>query len=570
MRSHGKGSESATTQVKVLSPEITHIAQGEEFHVSEANNNTRGKGECVVSVSGSKSVAGERIVCSGTWENRSVPNGSFQGAEKATRRYGAVVVGPTHSRGVGGVMPVECEQTHSKGSAVECRELTSDTPYAERGETWQKLSLIAGHARREPQFQFTSLAHLLNVEYLRDCYYSLNRNKAVGVDHVSFEEYGQELEANLEQLVDRLKRKKYKPQPARRVYIPKSATEKRPLGIPAIESKIVERGITWILESIYEQDFLDCSYGFRPQRSCHQALKALNDELMFQPVNHIVEADIKGFFDTVPHEQLMEFIQIRINDTSLLNLIRKFLKAGYIDDGVLVKPEAGTPQGSILSPMLANIFLHYVLDMWFEQTVKSQAQGYCALFRYADDFICVLRYAGDAERIERELHTRFNKYGMQLHPTKSRKISFGRFEQENAHKQNRRANTFDFLGFTHYCAKSRVGRFKVGRKTSRKKFAAKCREMNSWLKATRNQVKTKDWWKILVAKLRGHYNYYGVSENYVGIVRFYRVTVKAVRKWMNRRSQKKKMSWSRYYQYLEHYPLPKPFIVHSFYGSLAQ
>ena len=440
-------------------------------------------------------------------------------------------------------------------------------PYTDIGETWQKLSLISGHAQRDPDFQFTSLAHLLNLEYLRDCYKSLNRNKAVGIDNVSWEEYGRNLDDNLELLVSRLKRKKYKPIPARRVYIPKSETEKRPLGISALENKIVERGITWILESIYEQDFLNCSYGFRPKRDSHQALKELNDLIMFQPVNHIVEADIKGYFDNVSHEKLMKFMLIRIKDTTLLNLIKKFLKAGYIDDGVLVKPDNGTPQGSILSPMLANIFLHYVLDTWFETTAKSHVKGFCEIVRYADDFICVVRYADDAGRIERGLRNRFNKHGLELHPTKSRNISFGRFERENAKSQNRRANTFDFLGFTHYCGRSRNGNFKLGRKTSRKKYSAKCREMNAWLKSTRNQVKTKEWWKILKAKLRGHFQYYGVSENYDGIVRFYKYTIRMVRKWMNRRSQKRKMNWDNFTEYLEHYPLPKPKIVHSYYVS---
>jgi len=440
-------------------------------------------------------------------------------------------------------------------------------PYTDIGETWQKLFLISGHARRDSDFQFTSLAHLLNVDYLRDCYKSLNRNKAVGIDDVTWEDYGKDLDENLGLLVSRLKRKKYKPIPARRVYIPKSKTEKRPLGIPALENKIVERGITWILESIYEQDFLNCSYGFRPKRNCHQALKELNDLIMFQPVNHMVEADIKGFFDNVSHERLMEFLQIRVKDTTLLNLIKRFLKAGYIDAGVLVKSDIGTPQGSILSPMLANIFLHYVLDRWFETTVKSHVKGFCAVIRFADDFVCVVRYANDAARIERGLRNRFNKYGLEIHPTKSRNISFGRFERDNAETQNRRANTFDFLGFTHYCDRSRKGNFKVGRKTSRKKYSAKCREMTSWLKAIRNQVKTKEWWKTLRAKLRGHFQYYGVSENYDGIVRFYKFTLRAVRKWMNRRSQKRKMSWDRFTQYLEHYPLPKPKIVHSFYVS---
>ena len=235
-------------------------------------------------------------------------------------------------------------------------------PYTEMGKTWQALPLISGHAQRDHDLQFTSLAHLLDVEYLRDCYQSLKRNKAVGIDNVSWEEYGRNLEENLPGLVSRLKRKTYKPIPARRVYIPKSKTEKRPLGISALENKIVERGITWILEAIYEQDFLNCSYGFRPDRNAHQALKEINDLIMFQPVNHLVEADIKGFFDNVSHELLMDFIRLRVKDTTLLELIEKFLNAGYIDEGVLVRSDKGTPQGSILSPILANVFLHYVLD----------------------------------------------------------------------------------------------------------------------------------------------------------------------------------------------------------------
>jgi RNA-directed DNA polymerase len=437
--------------------------------------------------------------------------------------------------------------------------------YPDIGKTWLKLSLITGHARRDRTFKFTSLAHLLDVEYLRDCYRSLNRNKAVGIDNISWQEYGADLDANLEQLVSRLKRKKYKPIPARRVYIPKNEKETRPLGISALENKIVERGITWILESIYEQDFMDCSYGFRPERNCHQALKQLNDQIMFQPVNHIVEADIKGFFDNVDHDKLMDFIRVRITDATLLNLIGKFLKAGYIDDGQLVKSDKGTPQGSILSPMLANIFLHYVLDEWFETTVKRHVRGFCELVRYADDFVCVVRYADDAERIEQALKNRFNKYGLEIHPTKSRRITFGRFERANARGQNRKPNTFDFLGFTHYGATSGRGNFKLGRKTSRKKFSAKCREMNDWLQSIRNLVKTKDWWKILAAKLRGHFQYYGVSENYASIARFYKLTITMVRKWLNRRSQKRKMSWAKFTEYLGHYPLPQPRIVHKFY-----
>lgn len=438
-------------------------------------------------------------------------------------------------------------------------------PYTEMGTTELKLTLIAGHAKRDPNMQFTSLAHLLDKEYLMQCFYSLNRNKAKGVDNVGWYEYERNLMENMDKLIARLKEKKFKPLPARRVYIPKDGKEKRPLGISAIENKIVEKGIKAILESIYEQDFSVMSYGFRPNLNCHQALNELDDQIMRNPINHIAEADITGFFDNVSHELLMKFLEIRIKDRTMLHLIRKFLKAGYIDDRLLVRTEKGTPQGSILSPILANIFLHYVLDEWFETTVKNHTRGYCELIRYADDFVCVVQYADDAERIEKALHNRFNKFELKLHPDKSRKFSFGRFERENAKKQKRRSNTFDFLGFTHYCDKTRKGHFKVGRKTSKKKFVKKCKDMTVWLKGVRNAAKPKEWWETLRSKLRGHYQYYGVSGNYESIEAFYKHTIRVLHKWLNRRSQKHSMSWANFTRYLECYPIPQPEIVHNFY-----
>jgi len=432
--------------------------------------------------------------------------------------------------------------------------------------TWFKLSLISERAAREPELQFTSLAHLLNVSFLNDCYNSLNRNKAVGIDNVSWAEYGNNLEANLDKLVGKMKCRKYKPIPAKRVYIPKNETEKRPLGISAIENKIVETGIKHILESIYEQDFYDFSYGFRPKRSCHQALAKVDSLIMKNNVNHSVEADIKGFFDNVSHTELMEFLEKRIKDASLLHLIKLFLKAGYIDEGLLLKSEKGTPQGSILSPILANIYLHYVLDDWFATTVKQHIVGFCEIVRYADDFICVVQYAKEGKRVEKALKNRFNKYGLEIHPTKSQTISFGKYEQQNAKNQKRRANTFDFLGFTHFCDKTRNGKFKVGRKTSRKKFRAKMKTMNNWLKSTRNRMPLKEWWKILRAKLRGHFQYYGISGNYVSISKFNKLTVELTKKWINRRSQKRSMNWEQFNLYLEKYPLPKPKIMFNLYA----
>jgi group II intron reverse transcriptase/maturase len=435
----------------------------------------------------------------------------------------------------------------------------------ELNQTWSKLSSISNCARNNPTFEFTSLAHLLNVEFLKYCYKDLDRNKAVGIDKVSWQQYGVFLDKNLENLVVRLKRKSYKPLPALRVYIPKGNGETRPLGISSIENKIVENGITKILQSIYEADFLNCSYGFRPKRNTHQALNELDTIIMTKPVNHIVEADIKGFFDNVSHDKLLVFLRIRIKDSSLLFLIQRFITAGYRDNNILIKTNKGTPQGSILSPMLANIFLHYVLDVWFEQSVKTHTKGFCELVRYADDFLCLVQYKEDAFKIKRALGNRFNKYELQLHPEKTSVFSFGRFEKLNALNQNRKANTFDFLGFTLCDKLTRKGYFKVGRKTSSKKFRTKCKELNVWLKLIRNLIPTKEWWKILRAKLRGHFEYYGVSGNFPSISRFYYIAIRLVHKWINRRSQKKKMNWSKLNKYLVLYPLPKPIIRHNFY-----
>ena len=336
--------------------------------------------------------------------------------------------------------------------------------------TRTKLALIAQRAREEPGCQFTSLAHLLDERFLKECYFSLGRDRASGIDGVTWESYGQDLDGNLRSLVGRMKAKRYKPQPARRTYIPKDGHSVRPLGLPSLEDKIVQKGMAAILEAIYEADFLDCSYGFRPGRSCHQALDAVDKTIMTKPINHIVEADIKGFFDAVSHAWMMKFLEVRIKDPSFLLLVRRFLKAGYVESGMMVASTRGTPQGGNLSPILSNVFLHYVLDLWFEQKLRRQVQGHCYLVRYADDFICMVQKVDDARHVQQALRERFAEFELELHPAKTRPdesgLSFGRYERENAKRQNRRAHTFDFLGFTHYCQTSRKGKFMVERKTS--------------------------------------------------------------------------------------------------------
>ncbi len=429
-----------------------------------------------------------------------------------------------------------------------------------------KLNQLAELARARPKHKYTTLAYLLNEGFLAQCFGSLGKDKAPGVDGETWTEYEQELEGNLGHLVSRMKAKQYWPQPVLRKYIPKDEKSKRPLGIPATEDKVVQKGLSRILESIYEADFLDCSYGFRTGRSCHDALRAMNRIIERSPINHIVEADIKGFFDNVSHEWMMKFLKVRINDPSFLRIIERFLKAGYMDSNLLVATEKGTPQGGNLSPMLANIFLHYVLDLWFEKAVKPILNGEAYLIRYADDFVILLRYQEDAERMVELLRERFLSFGLELHPDKTRVMSFGRFERQNAERQGRKPNTFTFLGITHYCDVNRWGGFIVGHITSYKRFRIKCKEFMDWIKENRNMFTLRELWNVAKSKLLGHYQYYGISGNYSSIKRFYYYSVKYLYKWLNRRSQRKSWNWEEFKLVLKNFPLPKPRITHNLYA----
>lgn len=428
-----------------------------------------------------------------------------------------------------------------------------------------KLRLITKHVIEEKDIKFTSLAHLLNVESLKESFYMLKRGKAPGIDEVTFNEYAEELHDNINNLVERMKRGKYYPQPVKRVYIPKGDGRQRPLGIPALEDKIVQMGITRILNAIYEPIFMDFSYGFRPGRNCHQALNKLDKSIMTRPVNHIIDADIKGFFDNVDHEWLLRMLGEKIVDKNFLRLIEKMLKAGVMEEGKLLETEVGTPQGGVLSPVLANVYLHYALDLWLDKIVRRNARGYVEEIRYCDDFVILVQYKEEAAKIRRLLEERMKKFKLELSAEKTRIIEFGRYATINAKRKGKKPDTFDFLGFTHFCDKTRSGRFKVGRKTRSKKFRQKIKEMNIWLKKVRNKEKLKDWWNTLKAKLRGHYQYYGVSGNYRSIYKFYFLTLKLVFKWINRRSQKKSMTLKQFLEYLDKFPVPRPKIKHNFY-----
>ena len=428
-----------------------------------------------------------------------------------------------------------------------------------------KLLSITKCAREKPKEQFTSLAHLLTEDFLKQCFRELKRDKASGIDGVRFDEYEACLEENLKDLVRRLKSKSYRPEPVRRVYIPKPNGTTRPLGIPTIEDKTVQMGIKKILEAIFEVDFIDVSYGFRPNKDCHQALNAVDKAIMTKPTNLVVDMDIEKFFDTIDHKKLIECLRQRVKDTSLIRLVVRFLKAGIMDEGKLLQTDKGTPQGGILSPLLANIYLHYILDLWFEKQVKNRLRGYAQLVRYADDFVVCFQSKTEAKAFSEALRVRLAEYGLKVAEGKSKVIEFGRYVWKKAQGSGRKPQTFDFLGLTHYCDKTRNGKFKLGRKTARVKFVQKMKAMNMWLKNVRNTTKLRQWWPVLRVKLAGHYRYYGVSGNSYCIGTFYNQTVKLAFKWINRRSQKKSYNWAQFNRFLQFNPLPKPRIYHQLY-----
>lgn len=461
-----------------------------------------------------------------------------------------------------------------KGLAAAQESTKKHQPYAEMESVMEtKLRILTEKARGNPKLRFIALAHHLSENFLKGCYEEIRRKKAPGgrpkapgVDGVMIEEYGENLEENLKNLVGRMKAKAYRPQPVRRAYIPKPDGRQRPLGILAAEDKIVQLGVAKILSAIFETDFLEVSFGFRPNRNAHQALKMVDEAIMTKSVNYVVDMDIENFFDSVSQEWLMRCLEVRIQDPSLLRLVVRFLKSGVMEKGKLIKTDVGTPQGGNLSPVLSNIFLHFVLDLWFEKKIKPALKGYVQYCRFADDFIVCFEREEEAHAFGELLRERLAKFGLKVSEKKSRIIKFGRDAWEKANREGGKVATFDFLGFTHYCDKTRKGKFKLGRKTSPKKMNAKLKDMNLWLKSVRNATKLKEWWPVLRAKAQGHYNYYGVSGNMREMNVFCKILRKLAFKWINRRSQKKSFSLKRYSRYLEWNPLPRPRIYHALYA----
>jgi len=431
-----------------------------------------------------------------------------------------------------------------------------------------KQQRIAEMAKRSPQMGFTSLAYLMDIDWLQAAFHRTRKDGAPGVDGQTWTEYAKNLEVNLQSLLDRAKSGTYRAPPVRRVHIPKagSTTETRPIGIPTLEDKVLQRAVVMLLEPIYEQDFDVGSYGFRPGRSAHQALEELWKRTMDSSGGWILEVDIRKFFDTLDHAHLREFLQLRVRDGVLKRLIGKWLKAGVMEEGNVSYPEAGSPQGGVISPLLANVFLHYVLDTWFRQEVQPRLRGRAHLIRYADDFVILLAHEADARRVMEVLPKRFGKYGLTLHPDKTRLVPFRRppcKANDPKGDSHRRSGTFDLLGFTHYWGRTRRGGWAVMRKTASKRLSRAVRSIAQWCRKNRHLPIVEQHAK-LSQKVRGHYAYYGITGNARALAEFLCAVHRAWRKWLDRRNTRGAMIWARFQRLLVRYRLPPPKIVHSY------
>ena len=423
---------------------------------------------------------------------------------------------------------------------------------------YTKQQRIAQLARLMTDASFTTLAHHIDLEWLEEAYRRTRKDGAAGVDEVTAQEYEKDLSSNLQSLLDRFKSGRYYAPPVKRVYIPKGDGGKRPIGIPALEDKVLQRAVVMVLTPLYEQDFLDCSYGFRPERSAHQALEALWKEIMKRGGCWLLEVDIKSFYDTLERRHLREFLKQRVRDGVIVRTIGKWLKAGVMEDGAIHYPAAGTPQGGVISPLLSNVYLHGVLDVWFETEVRPRLDGEAVLIRFADDFVILFSHERDARRVEAVLAKRFGKYGLTLHEEKSRLLEFRRPEGRRG-----KSATFEFLGFTHYWGLSRKKKWVVQRKTAKKRLKQAIGRVYQWCRVHRHKP-VKEQWQSLCRKMRGHYGFYGITFNIRSLHRFYEQIKRAWRKWLNRRSRRKDMPWDRFNRLLQRYPLPRPRIVHKF------
>ncbi|WP_418202200.1 group II intron reverse transcriptase/maturase [Anaerohalosphaera lusitana] len=464
----------------------------------------------------------------------------------------------------------DCDTLQSAERA-EGRGLTKGNPSQQnrcrtqsRAGLQSALERIRQAAAGDNKLRFTSLwHHVYNVERLREEYFSIKRQAAAGVDEKTWQEYGEDLEENLQDLSSRLKRGAYRAKPVKRVYIPKSDGRQRPIGITTIEDKIVQRATTTVLNAIYETDFKGFSYGFRPGRSAHNALDAVTVGILKRKVNWVLDADICGFFDAIDHSWLIKFIEHWIGDQRVIRHIKKWLNAGVLEEGRRVQFKEGTPQGGSISPLLANIYLHYVFDLWAHQWRKRNGQGHVIMVRYADDIVVGFQYKSDAMRFRKDMQSRFCKFNLELHSDKTRLIQFGRFAAERrAAKGQGKPETFDFLGFTHICAKSSKGTFKLLRLPIRKRVQAKLKEIKEQLKI-RRYTSIPEMGRWLHSVVSGWYRYYAVPNTFRYLGKFRRRVAWLWFRALRRRSQRSRMTWSRMYKLMDRW-LPKPRILHAY------
>jgi RNA-directed DNA polymerase len=431
-----------------------------------------------------------------------------------------------------------------------------------------KQQRLATLAKQSPQMGFTSLAYLMDVDWLHEAFRRTRKDGAAGVDGMTATAYA----ANLQALLNRAKAGTYRAPPVRRVHIPKggSTTETRPIGIPTLEDKVLQRAVVMLLEPIYEQDFYDCSYGFRPGRSAHQALAALWKQTMDSHGGWILEVDIRKFFDTLDHAHLRAFLQQRVRDGVLTRLIGKWLQAGVMEAGTVTYPEAGSPQGGVISPVLSNIFLHYVLDEWFAREVKPCLRGKAYLIRYADDFVIGFSQAEDAKRVLAVLPKRFSKYGLAIHPDKTQLVAFQQPSAASGQGTGRGTppGTFTLLGLTHYWGRSLRGHWVVQRKTASSRLSRALRSIAQWCRLHRHQP-VGEQQRTLSQKLRGHFAYYGITGNSRALSLFRTAVVRRWRYWLSRRNRERPLTWALFQRLLQQYPLPPTKVVHSVYARAA-
>jgi len=426
-----------------------------------------------------------------------------------------------------------------------------------------KQQRIAQLAKQSPEMVFTSLAYHMDIEWLEEAYRLTKKNGAAGVDGVTAKEYEANLQENLKGLLERAKSGSYKAPPVRRAYIPKGdgKGELRPIGIPTLEDKVLQRAVCMLVEPIYEQDFMNSSFGFRPGRSQHQALSVIRNETMEINGGWILEVDIRKYFDTIEHGQIQAMLRQRVNDGVITRLIGKWLNAGVQEKGQLSYPEAGSPQGGVISPLLSNIYLHHVMDVWFETVVKPRMTEKVFMVRFADDILVGFSDKQDATRVMEVLPGRFGKFGLTVHPEKTRLVPFNRPRKEDQ-KPDEECGTFDFLGFTHHWGRSRKGYWVVKRKTISKRLSSKIQGIGEWCRDNRH-LPIRDQHKTLCLKLQGHYQYYGINGNARCLSAFRHAVMQLWLKWLNRRTRKGKRTWASFNDFLKHFPLPLPKIMHS-------